>query len=78
MAHKLCGARTRSGAPCKGWGSAKNGRCRMHGGTNPGAPKGNTNGLKHGRYSAAEIARRRHVRELLREARAAARHAARG
>lgn len=28
-------------------------RCRMHGGTNPGAPKGNRNALKHGRKSAA-------------------------
>jgi hypothetical protein len=24
----------------------KNGRCRMHGGTSPGAPKGNKNALK--------------------------------
>jgi uncharacterized protein YjcR len=24
----------------------------MHGGTNPGAPKGNTNARKHGGYSA--------------------------
>ncbi|MFN2099428.1 hypothetical protein [Altererythrobacter sp. MF3-039] len=23
-------------------------RCRMHGGTNPGAPKGNRNAWKHG------------------------------
>jgi hypothetical protein len=29
-----------------------NGRCRMHGGSSPGAPKGNKNALKHGRYSA--------------------------
>ena len=26
-------------------------RCRMHGGTNPGAPKGNQRALKHGLYS---------------------------
>jgi hypothetical protein len=25
----------------------------MHGGTNPGAPKGNQNGLRHGWYSMA-------------------------
>ncbi len=30
-----------------------NGRCRMHGGTNPGAPKGNTNGIRHGIYAKA-------------------------
>lgn len=45
----------------------------MHGGTSPGAPKGNTHNLKHGRYTADEIARRREMRQLLREARAAAR-----
>jgi uncharacterized protein YjcR len=28
-----------------------NGRCRMHGGTSPGAPKGNRNAWKHGFYS---------------------------
>jgi hypothetical protein len=28
--------------------SPTNGRYRMHGGTNPGAPKGNRNALKHG------------------------------
>jgi hypothetical protein len=27
-----------------------NGRCRMHGGKSPGAPKGNQNAFKHGRY----------------------------
>jgi uncharacterized protein YjcR len=30
-----------------------NGRCRMHGGASTGAPKGNTNALKHGIYSDA-------------------------
>jgi hypothetical protein len=35
----------------------KNGRCRMHGGLSPGAPKGNKNALKHGRYTADAIAR---------------------
>jgi uncharacterized protein YjcR len=49
-----------------------NGRCRMHGGTNPGAPKGNRNALKHGRYSAAAIASRREVASLIRAMRALA------
>lgn len=35
----LCGAKTRSGEPCKSK-AMPNGRCRMHGGTNKGAPKG--------------------------------------
>jgi len=47
----------------------KNGRCRMHGGPSPGAPKGNKNALKHGRYTAEAIARRRYVTELVRIAR---------
>ena len=36
-----CRARTRSGQPCQA-PAMLNGRCRMHGGTSPGAPKGNT------------------------------------
>jgi len=47
-----------------------NGRCRMHGGMSPGAPKGNKNALKHGHYTAEAIARRREVANMLREARA--------
>ena len=46
-----------------------NGRCRMHGGTSPGAPEGNQNAFKHGRYTAEAIALRRQVRGLLRAAR---------
>jgi uncharacterized protein YjcR len=40
--------------------------CRMHG-AGGGAPKGNQNALKHGRYTAQAIAERRWLRELLRE-----------
>jgi hypothetical protein len=47
----------------------KNGRCRMHGGPSPGAPKGNRNAWKHGLYSAAAIVRRREIAELLRMSR---------
>lgn len=43
-----------------------NGRCRMHGGLSPGAPKGNKNALKHGRYSAEAIATRREIATLVR------------
>lgn len=46
MAH-LCGAKTRSGSPCKSK-AMTNGRCRMHGGKSTGAPKGNKNNLKAG------------------------------
>ena len=55
-----CQARTRRGSPCQS-PAMKNGRCRMHGGMSPGAPKGNKNALKHGRYTAEAIARRREI-----------------
>ena len=48
----------------------KNGRCRMHGGPSPGAPKGNRNALKHGRYTAQAMERRREIAALLRAMRA--------
>jgi hypothetical protein len=38
----------------------------MHGGPSPGAPLGNTNALRHGRYSAEAIAQRREVAAMLR------------
>jgi hypothetical protein len=53
-----CGAKTRKGAPCQS-PAMPNGRCRMHGGPSPGAPKGNKNALKHGWYTADAIALRR-------------------
>ena len=47
----------------------QNGRCRMHGGNSPGAPKGNSYALKHGRYTAEAIAERRRFAQLLRDMR---------
>ena len=44
----------------------------MHGGSSPGAPRGNSNALKHGHYSAESRAKRRGLRDLIREARALA------
>jgi hypothetical protein len=56
MPNQRCGAKTRSGAPCKGIAMA-NGRCRMHGGTSTGphdaSRPGNTNAVTHGFYSSA-------------------------
>ena len=43
-----------------------NGRCRLHGGKAPGAPKGNRHALKHGRYTAEAIAERRELMALVR------------
>lgn len=44
-----------------------NGRCRMHGGKSTGAPKGNGNALKHGRYTAQAIEWRRRIAKFRRE-----------
>jgi hypothetical protein len=63
-----CGVRTRKGVPCQS-PAMPNGRCRMHGGKSPGAPKGNRNARKHGHYSAEAIAMRKLVRQLLLDAR---------
>jgi uncharacterized protein YjcR len=67
-----CGARTRSGNSCQA-AAMPNGRCRMHGGKSQGAPKGNKNAFKHGRYSAQAITRRRQIAALLRSMKALAR-----
>ncbi|WP_334538397.1 HGGxSTG domain-containing protein [Bradyrhizobium sp. AZCC 2230] len=61
---KRCGAKTRSGKPCQSPAMA-NGRCRMHGGPSPGAPKGNRHAYKHGRYTAESIGHRRRLSALL-------------
>ena len=47
-----CLAKTRKGMACQSPAVKGRKRCRMHGGTNPGAPKGNRNARKHGGYSA--------------------------
>jgi len=41
----------------------------MHGGPSPGAPKGNQNAFKHGRYSARSISQRRQIAALICEMR---------
>lgn len=47
-----CGAKTRGGDKCKKH-AMPNGRCRLHGGANNGAPKGSRNAAKPGNiYSA--------------------------
>lgn len=48
-----CGAKTRSGQPCKRHAVHGRNRCKLHGGTNNGAPIANTNAAKPGSlYSA--------------------------
>lgn len=63
-----CGAKTRTGSPCRS-PAMPNWRCRMHGGKNTGAPRGNQNARKHGRYSAEAIERRRELAALMRSMR---------
>ena len=64
-----CGAKTRSGKPCRSPSVAGKKRCRMHGGAEgSGAPKGNQNAFKHGYYSKAAIEERRAIKMLIREA----------
>jgi len=64
---KICGAKTRKGHPCKTRPVISRKRCRMHGGTNNGAPKGSQNNLKHGYYSKASIAARSKTHKLIKE-----------
>jgi hypothetical protein len=49
-----------------------NGRCRMHGGPSPGAPKENRHAFKHGRNTAMAVAERREFAALLRDMKALA------
>ena len=67
---RRCGARTRSGSPCRSPAVRGKGRCRMHGGAaGSGAPEGNRNALRHGCRTARALARRRLASALAREAR---------
>ncbi|MEI9982623.1 MAG: HGGxSTG domain-containing protein [Aliidongia sp.] len=64
-----CGARTRLGAPCRS-PAMRNGRCRMHGGKSPGAPRGERNGnFSTGAWTKEAIAERRSSAALLRQCR---------
>jgi hypothetical protein len=61
---RRCGAKTRKGTACQA-PAMPNGRCRMHGGKSPGAPRGNRNAWKHGHYSADAVVMRTLLRRLL-------------
>jgi hypothetical protein len=69
-----CGARTRSGAPCKS-PAMQNGRCRMHGGkstgprTSEGLERIRRANTRHGNYSEERRRLMQAVRKLVREAR---------
>lgn len=61
-----CLAMTRKGTACQSPAVKGRKRCRMHGGTNPGAPKGNQNARKHGGYSAKTLEAVRYVKAMAR------------
>ena len=65
-----CGAKTRRGTLCMSPAVRGKRRCRMHGGApGSGAPKGNSNAVKHGLYTAEAIAERKALQKLMRESR---------
>ena len=65
---RRCGARTRKDSLCQAPAVSGKKRCRMHGGaTGSGAPKGNTNALKTGMFTAEMKAERAHFREMIAE-----------
>ena len=66
-----CLAKTRRATLCQSPAVRGKKRCRIHGGAEgSGAPRGNRNALKHGKYSAEYLAQRKYRKELLRDARA--------
>jgi hypothetical protein len=68
LASPRCGARTRSGAPCRAPAVAGKARCRKHGGAaGSGGQAGNANAWKDGFYSAEEKAQRRRIMDFARE-----------
>jgi hypothetical protein len=69
LAGQRCGARTRSGRPCKSPSVRGKRRCRMHGGASVRRPRGNKNALKSGLYTREAIVERKAVRDLLRQSR---------
>ena len=65
-----CGAKTRKGVSCRAPAVAEKKRCRMHGGAKgSGAPRGNSNAVKHGGFTKESIERRAMLRDQIREAR---------
>jgi hypothetical protein len=68
---RRCGARTRSGKPCRS-PATKKGRCRLHGGASgSGGPPGKRNGqYRHGERTKGAIAERRKFSALLKMLRA--------
>ena len=67
-----CGARTRTGQPCKQAAVRGRARCRMYGGARgSGGPRGERNGnFKQGLWTGEAVATRRAMRAKIREIKA--------
>ena len=66
LASPRCGAKTRSGKPCRSPAVTGKKRCRMHGGAKgSGAPKGNQNAYKDGAYTREALEEYRKVGRLI-------------
>jgi hypothetical protein len=60
-----CGAKTRGGEPCR-YPAMQNGKCRIHGGASPGAPRGAANGrFRDGFWTRESVEERKFIRLLL-------------
>ena len=70
FASPRCGAKTRSGKPCRSPAVSGKRRCRMHGGApGSGAPKGNQNAMKTGFNRKEAIEKRRRLKAFLQKSR---------
>ena len=65
MGSVRCGAKTRQGTACQSPAVRSRKRCRMHGGTNKGAPADNSYALKNGFTTKEAKQLRKAVKELL-------------
>src|SRR6476660_5162388 len=72
-----CGAKTRTGSPCRQAAVRGRARCRMHGGAKgSGGPRGNRHGnFKHGLHTREAERNRRAMRAKIREIEAVVRAA---
>ena len=69
LASPRCGAKTRSGDPCRSPAVRDGARCRMHGcAEGSGAPIDNRNARKHGLFTRRAIAERKEIGALLGDA----------
>jgi hypothetical protein len=62
---RRCGARTRGGPSCR-CTAMPNGKCRIHGGLSPGAPRGAANGnYRDGYWTREAVEERKFLRSLV-------------